>query len=150
MLSAFKFLGVLVVTSLLGTACDSPAKGGPQSQPVEDNHESPGASTSESADANDRYVLDASSHTACENYLKGKTFTGGSARLEFEYDGTVSAYDQGGTLVFGGTLEIGTAESEVSRWIHVRDMSGEGKLQFLLSNDGKLMEPSSFVIYKPE
>jgi len=98
----------------------------------------------------DEYALDPASAIACENYLKGKTFTGGSARLKFGYDGTVSAYDSGGQLVFGGTLEVGQAKSEVSRWIYIRDMSGGGKLQFLLSADGKMMEPNSLVIYKPE
>ena len=97
----------------------------------------------------DQYVLDATSANSCEYYLKGKTFIGNSARLEFGYDGTVSAYNLSGDLVFGGTLEIGASEGPVSRWIYVRDMLGAGKLEFLLSADGKMMEPSSLVIYNP-
>lgn len=100
--------------------------------------------------ASDEYLLDATSASSCENYLKGKTFTGGSARLKFGHDGTVSAFDRNGELVFGGTLEIGSAKSEVSRWVYVRDVSGGGKLKFLLSADGNMMEPSSLVIYKPQ
>lgn len=108
------------------------------------------AQASTNRNSNDRYVLDASSTVACENYLKGKTFTGGTARLSFGMDGSVSAFDQSGTLVFGGTLEIGSAKSDVSRWVNIHSVSGGGKLQLLLSNDGNMMEPSSLVIYKPE
>lgn len=120
---------------------------------TEQKHRSaaPEASPStQSSSSESRYVLDASSASACESYLKGKTFRGGSARLEFGFDGTVSAYDSNGGLVFGGTLEIGSAKGEMSRWIYVRDMGGAGKLQFLLSADGKMMEPSSFVMYSPD
>lgn len=100
--------------------------------------------------AHDSNVLDAGSRMACENYLKGKTFSGGSAQLKFNYDGTVSVFDQGGNLILAGTLEVGEAKSAVSRWIYVRNISGSGKLQFLLSNDGKMMEPGSLAIYRPE
>lgn len=109
-----------------------------------------GSSSKVDISSENRDVLETASVNSCESYLKGKSFTGGSARLEFGYDGTVSAYDQSGKLVFGGTLEVGSAKSAVSRWVYVRSMSGGGKLQLLLSNDGKLMEPSSLVIYAPE
>lgn len=143
-------LGLLLI-GMVGKAC-APS----ENAPANDGADS-GASDARSADrsssaasAPEEYVLDAGSVSSCENYLKGKTFSGGSARLKFGYDGTVSAYDASGSLVFGGTLEIGAKKSAVSRWIYVRDMSGGGELQFLLSNDGKMIEPSSLVIYKPE
>jgi hypothetical protein len=142
-----KIFLALSLIGMIGKACgrsnNSTEKGvgsGVRSGP------SPSTTTKSSAEN----VLDAGSASSCENYLKGRTFTGGSARLEFGYDGSVSAYDGNGRLVFGGTVEVGAVKSAVSRWIHVRDISGGGKLQFLLSNDGNMMEPSSLVIYKPQ
>ena len=95
-------------------------------------------------------VLNTGNSSECANYLKGKTFIGENFRLKFDHDGNVSAYGHDGKLVFGGTLELGDTVSEVSRWINVRDISSNGKLQFLLSNDGKMMEPKSLTIYRPE
>ena len=95
-------------------------------------------------------VLNTGNSSECANYLKGKTFIGENFRLKFDHDGNVSAYGHDGRLVFGGTLELGDTESEVSRWINVRDISSNGKLQFLLSNDGKMMESKSLTIYRPE
>ena len=144
------FLGLLLI-GMIGKACDSSKNGSPNESSGENASDVPrAAKPTSNGSTSDGYVLDAGSTSSCENYLKGKSFKGGSARLEFGYDGTASAYDANGNLVFGGTLEIGAMESAVSRWIYVRDMSGSGKLQFLLSADGKLMETSSLVIYKPE
>lgn len=137
-------LGLLFI-GMISKACDTPEQDVSDHEP---NTHQPADASMPSSSTSDEYVLDASSVSACENYLKGRTFQGNSARLKFEYDGTVSAFDQSGNLVFGGTLEIGEAKSAVSRWIYVRDIAGAGKLQFLLSNDGKMMETSSFVIYK--
>ncbi len=144
------FLGLLVI-GMIGKACnssknDSTNDGSRNGASDEDRVDM----VSNTRSTSEEYALDAGSISSCENYLKGKSFRGGSARLEFGYDGTVSAYSSSGSLVFGGTLEIGEAKSAVSRWVYVRDLSGNGKLQFLLSNDGKMMESSSLVIYKPE
>jgi len=143
------FLGLLLI-GMVGKACDA-SETAPAPESADSGASDAGRTekSSNSASTSEEYVLDAGSVSSCENYLKGKTFYGGSARLNFGYDGTVSAYDSGGSLVFGGTLEIGAKESAVSRWIYVRNMSGGGKLQFLLSADGKMMEPTSLVIYKP-
>lgn len=138
-------LGLMVI-GMISKACDAPEK---DATDIEPNTHQPAELSIPTSSTSDAYVLDASSAGACENYLKGRTFQGKSARLKFDHDGTVSAFDQSGNLVFGGTLEIGSAKSAVSRWIYVRDIAGAGKLQFLLSNDGKMMEPSSLVIYKP-
>jgi hypothetical protein len=143
------FLGLALI-GMVGKACDSSKTGLPNDGSGDNPSDADGADIfSNKESTSEEYTLDAASLSSCENYLKGKTFRGGSARLEFGYDGTVSAYDSGGSLVFGGTLELGAKESPVSRWIYVRDMSGGGKLKFLLSADGKMMEPSSLVIYKP-
>ncbi len=139
------FLGLMLI-SMTSNACDTPEQDVSNTEP--NTHQSTEA-TIRTSFTSDEYVLDASSVIACENYLKGRTFQGNSARLKFEYDGTVSAFDQSGNLLFGGTLEIGEAKSAVSRWIYIRNMAGAGKLQFLLSNDGKMMEPSSLVMYNP-
>jgi len=143
------FFGLLLL-GLIGRTCESCTNSSSRSSPSDDHSTTTGSEpSSQVSSSSEQYVLDATSISSCENYLKGKTYRGGSARLQFGYDGTVSAYAANGNLVFGGTLEIGAKESEVSRWIYVRDMSGGGKLQFLLSADGKMMEPSSLVIYKP-
>lgn len=134
------FLG-LVVIGMIGKACDTsetPSQIDDSGNGRTEARDASRSSTNPSTSEED--VLDAASTSSCENYLKGKAFKGGSARLEFGYDGTASAYDPNGSLVFGGTLEIGANESTVSRWIYVRDMSGGGKLQFLLSADGKMMD----------
>lgn len=144
MKTLLKTVLVLAVLGMIGKACgNKPSPASPSSPET-----SPSKVSNHTDDA-ERYVLDATSASSCENYLKGKTYTGGTATLKFGYDGTASAYDGDGQLVFGGTLEIGAVKSEVSRWVYVRDMSGGGKLQFLLSADGNMMEPSSLVIYKP-
>ena len=95
-------------------------------------------------------VLNTNNANECVNYVKGRTFVGEDYRVKFDHDGNVSAYGHDGQLVFGGTLELGATVSEVSRWITVRPISGGGALQFLLSNDGKLMETGSLTIYRPE
>lgn len=147
MKTLLKIFLILVLIGMVGKACDQPnSEVGSNEQG--DDRARPSAST-DIAPA-EEYVLDAGSSSSCVNYLKGKTFTGGSVSLQFGYDGNVGAYDSNGRLVFGGTLEVGAIESAVSRWIYVRDMSGSGKLEFLLSADGKMMEPSSLVIYSPQ
>ncbi len=143
------FLGLLLI-GMIGKACESSKNGSPNESSGKNASVVPGAAMPASnGSTSDGYVLDAASVSSCENYLKGQSFSGGSARLEFGYDGTVSAYGSGGSLVFTGTLEIGSAKSAVSRWVYVRDISGNGKLQFLLSADGNMMETSSLVLYKP-
>ena len=140
----------LLLIGMVGKAC-APSENAPANDGADSGASDAGRAdrSSNAGSAPKEYVLDAGSVSSCENYLKGKTFAGGSARLKFGYDGTVSAYDANGGLVFGGTLEVGAKKSAVSRWIYVHDMSGGGKLQFLLSADGKMMEPGSLVIYKP-
>lgn len=143
------FLGLLLI-GMVGKACDSSENASTNNGSGSGDSDDGRADMSSNAGStSEEYVLDAGSSSSCENYLKGKTFRGGSARMEFGYDGTVSAYGSGGSLVFGGTLEIGSQKSDVSRWVYVRDISGNGKLQFLLSADGNMMETSSLVIYKP-
>ena len=143
------FLGLALI-GMIGKACAGSDRGASNNEsetpPSSDSHADKSSNT---GSPSEEYVLEAGSVSSCKNYLKGKTYRGGSARLEFGYDGTVSAYDASGSLVFGGTVEIGAKEGAVSRWLYVRDMSGGGKLKFLLSADGKMLEPSSLVIYKP-
>ena len=95
-------------------------------------------------------VLNTNNPSECVNYVEGRTFIGENYRFKFDHDGNVSVYGLDGHLVFGGTLELGATESEVSRWITARPISGGSALQFLLSNDGKLMEARSLMIYRPE
>ncbi|MEO7081156.1 MAG: hypothetical protein ABIY71_06485, partial [Flavobacteriales bacterium] len=95
-------------------------------------------------------VLNTNNSSECVNYVKGRTFVGENYRLKFDHDSNVSVYGPDGHLVFGGKFELGATESEVSRWITARSISGGSALQFLLSNDGKLMEPGSLTIYRPE
>lgn len=141
------FIGVLILGAMI-QACESCTGCTiPQS-------DSDPSSTSDSRNdpvvtASDHYVLDASSVQECENYLKGRTFKGGDATLTFGHDGTVSAYGPNGGLVFAGTLELGGMKGAVSRWVYAYDINGAGKLELLLGADGKMMETSSLVIYKP-
>ncbi len=141
------FIGVLILGAMI-QACESCTG---QTIPKSDSASS---STSDSGNeptvtASDHYVLDAGSVQECENYLKGRTFRGGDATLKFGYDGTVSAYAANGNLVFAGTLEVGGMKSAVSRWVYAYDIGGAGKLELLLGADGKMMETSSLVMYKP-
>lgn len=150
MKTLLKILLGLLLIGMISKACDPSKSGSPNAGSSDNTSDVDRADlSSNKASTSEVHVLDVGSVSSCENYLKGKIFHGGRAQLKFGYDGTVSAYDASGSLVFGGTLEFGAKESAVSRWIYVRDVSGGGKLQFLLSADGKMMEPGSLVIYKP-
>ncbi len=142
------FCNLFIAVLMLGcmSACNSgvlsPAPAKASSPPIQ--------TVSRITNAGSSAVLNTGNSSECVNYVKGRTFIGENFRLKFDHDGNVSAYGHHGQLVFGGTLELGATESDVSRWITVRSISGGGVLQFLLSNDGKLMEPGSLTIYRPE
>lgn len=141
------FLGVIILGALI-QACESCT--GQTSPKSESASSSASDSDSEpTTPASDHNVLNTGSAQDCENYLKGQTFQGGDATLKFDYDGTVSAYAANGNLVFAGTLEVGGVKSAVSRWVYAYDIGGAGKLELLLGADGKMMETSSLVMYKP-
>ena len=137
-------LALLMLVTI--SACNVGAR--PAAEPVE--HSASIQTIARITNPGSSAVLNTSNSSECVNYLKGRTFIGESFRLKFDHDGNVSAYGHDRQLVFGGTLELGATESEVSRWITVRSISGGGAVQFMLSNDGKLMEPRSLTIYRPE
>ncbi len=86
----------------------------------------------------------------CINYLRGKSFYGGSIRLDFMLDGNVGVYNsQTNELVFTGYLEIGEKYGAANRKLKVRDTYNSSQVvKLMLGEDGKLMDESDFTIYK--
>lgn len=110
----------------------------------------PASSPTESPGRADEVVVNVQDEGDCVSYLKGRSFTGGNARIDFGLDGTVGAYSvETGELVFGGTLTMGPTYGQESRFMSVVSMTGGERLEMMLSSDGKIMDKSSFVIYKP-
>lgn len=142
----FRHLLALSLLSGFLVACNTeapPSTGERQLDP-------PSSHTEETRQA-DEAVVNVQDEGDCASYLKGRSFTGGNARIDFGLDGSVGAYSVGtGELVFGGTLSIGPTYGQASRSMSVVSMTGGERLEMMLSSDGKIMDKSSLVIYKPQ
>ena len=137
--STNSFIGIAAILGIIGWSC-----GGNKSYNSTDNQ-----SSSPSTYSQNTIVVNVSNESDCENYLKGKSFSGGSARIEFSYDGNASVYNNTtNTLALGGTFELGGIYHN-QRILLIQDVSGSGELKYYLGGDGKLMDASDFTIYKP-
>ncbi len=136
--STNSFIGITVILGIIGWSC-----GGNESSNKSDNQ-----SSSPSTYSQNTIVVNINNVSDCANYLKGKSFSGGSARIEFSYDGNASVYNNTtNTLALDGTLELGGIYHN-QRILLVQDVSGSGELKYYLGGDGKLMDASDFTIYK--
>jgi hypothetical protein len=105
--------------------------------------------SSDNSSGNNNAVVNVDNSTACSNYLRGKSFYGGSIRLDFLLDGNVGVYNsQTNQLVFTGYLEMGEKYGNASRKLKVRDTYNSSQVvKLMLSEDGKLIDESDFTIY---
>ena len=139
------FLAAFLLSSSM-IACTS--EGSPSNS---DDQLDPVPLNTDGIDRVDEAVVNVQEEGACVQYLKGRSFTGGNARIAFELDGSVGAYSvETGELVFVGTLSIGPPYGQASRSMSVVSMVGGDRLELLLSSDGKIMDKSSMTIYKPQ
>jgi hypothetical protein len=140
----FRHLAACLLSCSMIACTSDPSDSNSESQPI------PASSHTEGAGHVDEAVVNVKDEGACAQYVKGRSFSGGNARISFELDGTVGAYSiETGELVFGGTLSIGPVYGQASRSISVVSMVGGDRLELLLSSDGKIMDKSSMTIYKP-
>lgn len=139
---------LLALSLLSGSLLACNSEGAPSTG--ERQLDSPLSHTEETRQA-DEVVVNVQDEGDCESYLKGRSFTGGNARIDFGIDGSVGAYSvETGELVFGGTLSMGPTYGQASRSMSVVSMTGGERLEMMLSSDGKIMDKSSLVIYRPE
>lgn len=94
-------------------------------------------------------LVNIESEDACINFLKSKTFKDEKLTLSFLSDGYAEVRDatDNSTFIYG-TFSLGEKYGTASRRLSIIDLSGSGKVKLLLSSDGKIMDESSFSIYK--
>jgi len=139
---------LLALSLLSGSMLACNSEGAPS---TDESQLDPPSAQTESPGRADEAVVNVQDEGDCATYLKGRSFTGGNARIDFGLDGSVGAYSiETGELVFGGTLSIGSTYGQESRSMSVLSMTGGERLELLLSSDGKIMDKSSMVIYKPQ
>ena len=121
---------------------------GNKKEKTETNGSSPNSTNIESP-SQPTNTVNIDNENDCISYLKGKSFIGGDARIEFLSDGNVSVYSQkSGNLVFAGNIEMGSRYGNLSRKLEINAVDGRGKLKLVLGADGKLMDETDFTIYK--
>jgi len=108
-------------------------------------------SSPSSSSSNDRDLdrLDIDDKSACISYLRGRTFSGGTARIRFGMGSDVSVYDDSGQLVFGGYYSVGEKFGQASRAVTLSAVGGGGTIPLHLQSDGTIFEGSSGQEYRP-
>lgn len=135
------FFVAVFLTNILMTSCSNNNRGKNGST----FNESSNSSQSNTEGASE--LVDVESVSACQNYLKGKVFYGGSIRLEFLYDGNVGVYNNSSNeLLFTGYTEVLEKYGKANRRIKIRATTGNESIRITLGNDGKLMDETDFTI----